>query len=84
MAMITSASITAPIVAAAGGNMVFAALAASMGSLFFSYFNDSYYWVVNRMLGIEDTKEQIRVWSFTSTIAWAVGFVEILLIGLFV
>jgi len=84
VAMITSASITAPIVAAAGGNMVFAALAASMGSLFFSYFNDSYYWVVNRMLGIEDTKEQIRVWSFTSTIAWAVGFVEILLIGLFV
>lgn len=83
VAMITAAGITAPIVEAAGGNMLLGAFAACVGSLFFSYFNDSFYWVVNRLSGIKDTKEQIRVWSITTTIAWAVGFVELLILNLF-
>lgn len=82
VAMITAAGITAPIVEAAGGNMVLGALAACIGSLFFSYFNDSFYWVVNRLTGISDTKEQIRVWSVTTTIAWAVGLVMLLILNL--
>ena len=83
VAMITSAGITAPIVEAAGGNMMLGAFAACIGALFFSYFNDSFYWVVNRLSGITDTKEQIRVWSITTTIAWAVGFVELLILNIF-
>ncbi len=83
VAMITAAGITAPIVAAAGGNMVLGALAACSGSLFFSYFNDSFYWVVNRFTGITETKEQIRVWSVTTTIAWAVSFAELLVLNIF-
>lgn len=81
VAMITSASITAPIIATLNVNPVFAALAACTGSLCYSYFNDSYFWVVNRMLGIKDAKEQMRVWSFTTTIIWAVGFVELLILN---
>jgi len=83
VAMITAAGITAPIVEAAGGNMLLGAFAACIGALFFSYFNDSFYWVVNRLSGITDTKEQIRVWSVTTTIAWAVGLVEILIFNIF-
>ncbi len=83
VAMVTAAGITAPIVSAAGGNMVLGALAACIGSLFFSYFNDSFYWVVNRLSGITDTKEQIRVWSVSTTIAWAVGFVALLILNIF-
>lgn len=83
VAMITAAGITAPIVAAAGGNMLLGAFAACIGSLFFSYFNDSFYWVVNRLSGITETKEQIRVWSVTTTIAWAVGLVELLVLNIF-
>lgn len=83
VAMITAAGITAPIVAAAGGNMLLGAFAACMGSFFFSYFNDSFYWVVNRMIGIEETKDQIRVWSITTTLIWAVGFVELLILNIF-
>lgn len=83
VAMITAAGITAPIVEAAGGNMLLGAFAACIGSLFFSYFNDSFYWVVNRLSGVTDTKEQIRVWSVTTTIAWAVGLVEILILNIF-
>jgi GntP family gluconate:H+ symporter len=81
VAMITSASITAPIMATLDVNLVFAALAAMVGSLLFSYFNDSYFWVVNRLLGITEAKEQIRVWSVTTTIAWGVGFVELLILN---
>lgn len=83
VAMVTAAGITAPIVAAAGGNMVLGALAACIGSLFFSYFNDSFYWVVNRLSGITETKEQVRVWSITTTIAWATGLVELLILNMF-
>ena len=41
-----AASITAPIIANMSVNPVFAALAACVGSLFYSYFNDSFFWVV--------------------------------------
>ena len=47
--------------------------AATMGSLFFGYFNDSLYWVVNRMMGIADVKTQMIVWSIPTTIAWGIG-----------
>ncbi len=83
VAMITAAGITAPIVEAAGGSMLLGAFAACIGALFFSYFNDSFYWVVNRLSGITETKEQIRVWSITTTIAWAVGLVELLILNIF-
>lgn len=81
VAMITAASITAPIIVTLDVNPVFAALAACIGSLIFSYFNDSYFWVVNRMLGIKEAKEQIKVWSVTTTIAWAVGLVSLLIVN---
>ena len=81
VAMVTAAGICAPIVQAAGGNMMLGAFAACIGSLFFSYFNDSYYWVVNNLMGMKDTKEQIRNWSISSTIAWGVGFIELLILS---
>lgn len=81
VAMITAASITAPIITTLNVNPIFAAIGASMGSLMFSYFNDSYFWVVNRMLGIKDAKNQIKVWSVTTTIAWFVGLIELLIVN---
>lgn len=83
VAMVTAAGICAPIISAAGGNMMLGAFAACIGSLFFSYFNDSYFWVVNNLMGFKDTKEQIRNWSITSTVAWAIGFAELLLLSKF-
>ncbi|RRB04522.1 GntP family permease [Larkinella rosea] len=83
VAMITSASITAPILAQIPGmNMLFAAQAAAMGSLFFSYFNDSLFWIFNRMMGIVEVNLQIMAWSVPTGIAWAVGGVLIALINL--
>lgn len=82
VAMLTAASIAAPITTQLGVNPVFATLSATIGSLFFSYYNDSFFHVVNRTIGIEDPKEQIRGYSITSTIAWAVGFVTLMIINL--
>lgn len=62
-------------------NLVFAALSACAGGMFFGYFNDSYFWVVNRTLGVVETKEQVRVWSITSTISWAVAFITVLILN---
>jgi len=82
VAMTTAASISAPVILASGANPVLSALACCVGSCFFSYFNDSYFWVVNRTLGVSEAKDQIRVWSITTTIIWAVGCLEVLLLSL--
>ncbi|MEG9533083.1 gluconate:H+ symporter [Mannheimia bovis] len=83
VAMITAASISAPILAQIPGvNMLLAAQAATMGSLFFGYFNDSLFWVVNRMMGINDVKKQMIVWSVPTTIAWGIGGISVILANL--
>ena len=73
VAMLTAASIVAPMAAPLGLNPIMGALACCTGAFIFSYFNDSYYWVVNRMLGVVDVREQIRVWSIATTVCWATG-----------
>ncbi len=83
VAMTTAASISAPIIIASGASPLLGAIACCVGSLFFGYFNDSYFWVVNRTLGVSEAKDQLRVWSVTSTIAWAVGVVEVLVLNIF-
>ena len=83
VAMTTAASITAPIIVASGVSPILGAVACCVGSLFFGYFNDSYFWVVNRTLGVSEAKDQLRIWSVTSTVAWAVGVVEVLILNIF-
>lgn len=81
VAMLTSASITSPAMQTLGVDPVLATLSACVGSLFFSYFNDSFFWVVNRTIHITDTEEQLKVWSVTTTIAWLVGLVCLLFLN---
>lgn len=83
VAMTTAASVTAPMMATLGLSPELAVLSACMGSLVFSHFNDSYFWVVNRTLGVTEVKEQLRGYSIASTIVWAVGFVELMILNLF-
>lgn len=83
VAMTTAASISAPIIIASGASPLLGAIACCVGSLFFGYFNDSYFWVVNRTLGVREAKDQLTIWSVTSTIAWAVGVVEVLILNIF-
>jgi GntP family gluconate:H+ symporter len=81
VAMITAASITAPMIGTLGVDPIMAGLGCSIGSFMFSHFNDAYFWVVNRSLGITEVKEQIKVWSMTSTVLWGAGVVSLLTIN---
>ncbi|OHY99550.1 gluconate:H+ symporter [Salinicola sp. MIT1003] len=84
VSMITGASISAPILATMPDvNMVLAAQAACLGGLFFSYFNDSYFWVVNRLLGVKTAKHQLLVLSVPTTLGWATGLVALLIANAF-
>ena len=83
VAMTTATSISAPIIVASGVSPLLGSIACCVGSLFFGYFNDSYFWVVNRTLGVKEAKDQLITWSVTSTIAWAVSVVEVLVLSFF-
>lgn len=83
VAMTTAASVSAPMIATLGLSPELAVLSACMGSLVFSYFNDSYFWVVNRTLGITEASEQLKGYSIASTVVWATGFVELMILNIF-
>lgn len=83
VAMMTAASVTAPMVSTLNIDPVFAALSACIGGMFFSYFNDSYFWVINETIGIKDVKEQMRIWTVTSTLASITGLICLLLLNFF-
>lgn len=84
VAMVTSASIVAPMAATLGLHPTLGALACCTGAFIFSYFNDSYYWVVTRMLGVSEVRQQIRIWSVTTTICWGIGCTILIIAGFFV
>jgi GntP family gluconate:H+ symporter len=83
VACITAASICAPVLSEIPDvNMLFAAQATVAGAFCFSYFNDSLFWVVNRMMKITEVKQQMMVWSVSTTIAWGIGGTCVALLNL--
>ncbi|PPC77305.1 gluconate permease [Pokkaliibacter plantistimulans] len=82
VSMITTASITAPLIAGLQLDPLFVALACAVGTVGFSHFNDSYFHVVTRTLGISDTRSQLRIWSVTATIAGGTGATMVVLLNL--
>lgn len=78
VAMITAASVTAPIMATAGLDPLVAVFACTMGSMVFSFYPDSYFWVVTRFTGLEGT-DGLKGWSMITTVAWA-GSIPLLFI----
>jgi GntP family gluconate:H+ symporter len=78
VAMITAASVTAPLVASLGLSPLVAALACCAGALVTSYFNDSYFWVVTRFTGLDGTAA-LRGWSGITTVVWLASFPLLLL-----
>ncbi|NKY99583.1 GntP family permease [Nocardiopsis alborubida] len=69
VAIITSATLSAPIVAAAGINPALAVASACAGSFVFSYVSDSYFWVVTRFTGLSGGAA-MRMWSGMTTVLW--------------
>lgn len=79
VAMITAASVTAPLVDGLGISALLAALACCAGSMVLSYFNDSYFWVVTRFTGLDGTAA-LRGWSGITSAVW-LGSLPLLLIA---
>ena len=82
VAMITGASLTAPLLPGLGLDPLLAALGVTIGSIFFSYFNDSYFWVVTKFTGLEGTAA-LKGWSGITTVLWGVGFVCLSIAAIF-
>ncbi|WP_148572599.1 GntP family permease [Nocardioides caldifontis] len=82
VAMITAASVTAPLVDGLGLSALLAALACCAGSMVFSYFNDSYFWVVTRFAGL-DGVSALRGWSGITTAVWIASLPLLLVASLF-
>jgi GntP family gluconate:H+ symporter len=82
VAMITAASVSAPLVVGLGLSPLLAALACCAGSMVFSYFNDSYFWVVTRFTGLEGTAA-LRGWSGITTAVWVASLPLLLIASLF-
>lgn len=69
VAIITAATLSAPIVENAGMSPTLAVLSACAGSIVFSYFNDSYFWVVTRFTGLSGIPA-MKMWSGMTTVLW--------------
>jgi GntP family gluconate:H+ symporter len=80
VAMITAASVSAPLVVGLGLSPLAAALACCAGSMVFSYFNDSYFWVVTRFAGLEGAAA-LRGWSGITTAVWLGSLPLVLIAG---
>lgn len=86
VALITAISLMAPAVTEASLSDLSVAcivLAASAGSVFASHVNDSGFWLVGRLLGM-DVKTTLRTWTVQQAIESVMGFVLVAVIFMFV
>ena len=76
VALVTAAGLAAPAVAAGSFNtvqVVAITLATAAGSVFASHVNDSGFWLVGRLMGM-DVKTTLKTWTVQQTIQSVAGF----------
>jgi GntP family gluconate:H+ symporter len=86
VAMMTAASISAPILYASGmgyPGILLSIYSCCLGTQMASIFNDSYFWLVTRSMGLKATKDQLLGWTATSFVIWIVALVEIIVLNFF-
>lgn len=84
VAMMTTGAIISEIGLAGSTNPVIVALSICVGSLFFSYINDGFFFLVTESLEIYDMKDRIKTWSLLTTLVWLVGFISLIILNLFI
>ena len=70
VSMITAASVTAPVLSIMDLDPLLAVIACVSGAMICSYYNDSYFWVVTRFLGLDGTAA-LKAHSGLTTVMWA-------------
>lgn len=70
VSMITAAGVTAPLIETLGIDPVVGVMACVAGAMVCSYYNDSYFWVVTRFMGLEGTAA-LKAHTGMTTVMWA-------------
>jgi GntP family gluconate:H+ symporter len=76
VALVTTAGVIAPLVAAGGygpNQLALICLAKGAGGLALSHVNDAGYWIVVKLTGLS-VKDGLRTWTVLTTIGGVVGF----------
>ncbi len=82
VALVTTAGLLAPAVTSGGFGVIDVAaitLAAAAGSVFASHVNDSGFWLVGRLMGM-DVKTTLKTWTVQQAIESVVGFALVLVV----
>jgi GntP family gluconate:H+ symporter len=85
VALTTTAALISPMVAATVGlsafDLCFIVIAIAGGSTVLSHFNDSGFWLVSRLLGM-DEKTTLRTWTVMETLLGCIAFLIVLVLSL--
>lgn len=84
VAMMTTAALISEVGLISNINPIITALSICVGSLFFSYVNDGFFFLVTETLGIYDMKDKIKSWSLLTVIVWIVGFLSLVVLNIFI
>ncbi|WP_373740950.1 GntP family permease [Neisseria sp.] len=83
VALITAATLTAPLVPQLGLNPAMVAMSTCAGAVSFSYFNDSGFWVFNGLYGLKDVKDQFMAKTMVSFIGAFSALALVLIVNAF-
>ncbi len=85
VALTTTAAVISPMVASTVGlsslDLCFIVIAIAGGATVLSHFNDSGFWLVSRLLGM-DEKTTLRTWTVMETLLGSIAFLIVLLLSL--
>jgi GntP family gluconate:H+ symporter len=80
VAVLTGASMMAPLMEGAPVHPVYMMAAIGTGALLFSWYNDSGFWIVNEVAGLTQA-ETLKTWSVVNTVMAVTGLVLVLLLS---
>jgi GntP family gluconate:H+ symporter len=83
VAVLTGASMMAPLTSGLDAHPVYMMMAVGTGALLFSWYNDSGFWIVNEVAGLTQT-ETLKTWSAVNTVMAITGLLVVLLLSTFV
>ncbi|MFP4228943.1 MAG: GntP family permease [Salinivenus sp.] len=80
VAVLTGASMMAPLTADLGAHPVYMMMAVGTGGLLFSWYNDSGFWIVREVAGLTQG-ETFKTWSAVNTVMSVTGLLIVLLLA---
>ncbi|PQJ33860.1 gluconate transporter [Salinibacter sp. 10B] len=80
VAVLTGASMMAPLTPGLDAHPVYMMMAVGTGALLFSWYNDSGFWIVNEVAGLTQ-EETLKTWSAVNTVMAVTGLLVVLLLS---